>query len=252
MINLSSENAIRLVTKINGKIDEIKRNLERESLIDIQGAMLRTKSKYLHEGEHCTKYFFGLEQSKSKTKVMNSTCDENGQLINDPNEILKTQSKFYEQLYQKDENVHFNKSFKPHKTLSLEQTQVLDQDISIEELKNAVKSTARRKSPGTDGFPIDIYIVFFQKLQHILLDAFNHDLEMGRMTITQRQGVIMLIPKSNRDLTYVKNWRPIVLLNSDYKVLSKILATRLKMVLPEIIHSDQSGFLCNCNISQNL
>ena len=49
---------------------------------------------------------------------------------------------------------------------------------------------------------------------------------------------------------YVENYRPITLLNVDYKILSKILAKRIRKVLPEIIHHDQVGYMKNRNIGE--
>ena len=51
---------------------------------------------------------------------------------------------------------------------------------------------------------------------------------------------------------YLKNWRPLSLLNTDYKILTKLLANRLKYVLPSIINEDQSGYLEGCFIGQNI
>ena len=67
-----------------------------------------------------------------------------------------------------------------------------------------------------------------------------------------KQGIITLIPKIGRDLLYIKNWWPIVLLNTDYKILSKVVTNRIKSVLPNLIHMDQTGFLKNRNISEIL
>ena len=67
-----------------------------------------------------------------------------------------------------------------------------------------------------------------------------------------RKGIISLIPKKGCDLLYVKNWRPIILLKADYKLFSKILATRLQNILDTIIHKDQMGFMPGRNISYNL
>jgi hypothetical protein len=72
------------------------------------------------------------------------------------------------------------------------------------------------------------------------------------MSISQRQSIITLLPKPEKDTKYLKNWRPISLLNIDYKLMTKCLAFRLKKVLPNIIHSDQTGFMRGRYIGDNI
>ena len=67
----------------------------------------------------------------------------------------------------------------------------------------------------------------------------------GHLSISQRQAVIKLIAKKSRDKRFVKNWRPISLLNVDTKILSKSLAEKLKHVLPELISSNQTAYVEN-------
>jgi len=69
---------------------------------------------------------------------------------------------------------------------------------------------------------------------------------------TMKQGVIKLIPKPGKDKKNINNLRPITLLNTDYKILTKVLATRLKMGLPGIISQTQSGFLKGRSIHNNI
>ena len=77
-------------------------------------------------------------------------------------------------------------------------------------------------------------------------------LEKGHMGITQRQGVITLIPKKDKNPNYIKNWRPITLLNVDYKLLTKYVAQYLKTHLSELINVDQKGFLSSRYIGENI
>ena len=85
------------------------------------------------------------------------------------------------------------------------------------------------KTPGTDGFPCEFYKFFFKDLGELLVKSFNFSFDSGKMSLDQRRAIINLIPKKkNQDPMFLKNWRPISILNSDYKLLAKCLATRLK------------------------
>ena len=66
---------------------------------------------------------------------------------------------------------------------------------------------------------------------------------MKEMSPFQRQAVITLIEKRDKDRTYLENWRPISLTNVDAKIASKVKATRIVKFLPEIIHSNQTGYV---------
>ena len=69
--------------------------------------------------------------------------------------------------------------------------------------------------------------------------------------MTQRRGIIKLIPKKDAETFLIKNWRSISLLNCDCKVATKALANRLKKVLPKLVNSDQTGFMKGRFIGEN-
>ena len=71
------------------------------------------------------------------------------------------------------------------------------------------------------------------------------------MSITQRRGVLCLLPKKN-DPLLLKNWRPISLFNQDYKLIAKLIAKRIKLCLDAIIDIDQTGFIKGRYIGQNI
>ena len=93
---------------------------------------------------------------------------------------------------------------------------------------------------------------FGVELKNMYHTAVNHALKVGFLHPTARQGVISLIPKKGRDRNFLVHWRPITLLNVDYKILSKALANKMKIVLPTLIHEDQTGFLSGRSISENI
>ena len=80
-------------------------------------------------------------------------------------------------------------------------------------------------------------------------EALLYAREMGKLNLTARKGVVTLIPKKSKDPLMLKNWRPLTMLTVDYKILAKLLATRLKRVLPTIIAPHQTGFMEGRQIS---
>ena len=117
------------------------------------------------------------------------------------------------------------------------ENQELEDEISIDEVRNALRGFQNNKSPGDDGF------TFFGLLGIALSESFNAGFENGTLSVSQRRGIISLIPKDENNLTTLSNWRPITLLNVDYKILAKVIAKRIESVLPKLIDSDQTGFI---------
>ena len=76
-----------------------------------------------------------------------------------------------------------------------------------------------------------------------MVDSFNYAFENGEMSISQKCGIISLVPKKEKDKKYLKNWKPIFLLNNDYKIVTKALALHLEKVLPTIINPNQTGYV---------
>jgi hypothetical protein len=133
-----------------------------------------------------------------------------------------------------------------------EKTQIDNPIISIDELYAALKMTQNGKTPGSDGLPAEFYKIFWPKIKNYVLNSINQAHHNNSLSITQRQGVITLLPKKGKDPLEVKNWRPITLLNQDYKLAAKAIANRMKKFLENIIHSDQTGFIKNRYIGEHI
>ena len=108
------------------------------------------------------------------------------------------------------------------------------------------------RTPGTDGLSASFYQMFWIKLKVYYFKAIQESHDIKILYPSTREGIITLIPKKGRDRCFVSQWRPITLLNVDYKILAKAIANRLKKVLPDIISKDQTGFFQNRHISQNI
>ena len=85
-----------------------------------------------------------------------------------------------------------------------------------------------------------------------MIRSFNFGFFEGNLSITQKQGVITCIPKEGKDKRFIKNWRPISLLNVSYKIVSACISNRIKNYLQKLIHPDQKGFMQGRFIGENV
>ena len=127
-----------------------------------------------------------------------------------------------------------------------------DEVLTLEEITKALKLLPNNKSPGSDGFTINFYKFFLIDIKDFLFDSFRYSFTRGTLSNDQKLGVLNLIPKTQKNLRYLSNWRPVSLLQTDYKILTKTLALRLQKVLPKIISMEQVGYIPNRYIGENI
>ena len=124
--------------------------------------------------------------------------------------------------------------------------------LTVKECWNALDSMGNNKSPGNDGFTKEFYLAFFNDLNQYLVDSLNFSLVNGEFSSSQKQAVITLIEKKDRDKRILKNWRPISLINIDVKIASNALALRVRNVMHELVHSDQTAYVKDRYIGESM
>ena len=220
------------------------------------GAKIRSRAKWVEEGEKSSKYFYNPERKNYSNNNIKQLKKENGSHTTNNKEILNEQYKFYNKLYEKDSisEESIKNYLNPIENLNIlneEEMCTLEGEISEKECEIAIKSIKLNKSPGSDGIPVEFYITFWSEIKSLVIDSMNSAYQNGELSITQKRGILNLIFKKS-DKNLLSNWRPIALLNTDYKVLAHILANRLKKVIPRLIHTDQSGYIKGRNICFNI
>ncbi|KAI0513681.1 hypothetical protein KFK09_009711 [Dendrobium nobile] len=130
-------------------------------------------------------------------------------------------------------------------------TSILIAPVTIEEIKHIVFTGKSNTAPGPDGFTFDFYKSTWNVIQHQLCSAVISFFNTGFMPNQTKATAIALIPK-NPHASNVKDYRPIALCNVIYKIIAKIIANRMKIVMPLIIHPSQGGFIHKRIISDNI
>ena len=202
----------------------------------------------------CSSYFF--QKVRGIPGALRHIFSEGGDLVTTDEEILTTCQAFYDNLYTNTNpaSLRLNNFNCPPSEYYLtdDERQSLGADITKEDVEYALKSMKTKKCPGADGLTVEFYNKYWPLVGDMVYESIIYAYEVGHFTIQQRRGVVKLLPKSHKDPRYVENLRPITLLNVDYKLLTKILAERLKVVLPRIIHTDQNGFIKNRFLGNNI
>ena len=158
------------------------------------------------------------------------------------NTVILQEANFYKQIYSSKSTDPENKTFASFfESVGLAFLNKSEADqcqglLTLEECAKAVSNFQNDKTPGSDGFTVDFYRRFWNLLGKLMVNSFNYAFQTGNLSISQRLGIILLILKKDKNLEFLKNRRPITLLNTDYKISTKAIAMRLEKVLPKIIH----------------
>ena len=253
LLNEHDPNKLDKLWQREANLLEFLRGYEQERA---EATMFRSGCRWYEEGERSNKYFHGLEKRNFLRKTL-SHCRVEGKLISEGKMVREAMRSYFEDLYKDEERVAgpdvlFEEDRDLAPQVPTEYLEMLGREICEDELFMALKGMARNKTPGSDGLTVNFYQFFWAELKGFLVPALMTALDENRLFPSAHDGVVLCIPKPNRNLELIKNWRPITLLNVDYKILSKLIAERFKIVFPQIIHEDQTGFVKGRRIQDNL
>jgi len=202
-------------------------------------------------GEDCTHV---PKQNNPDSKRMQCLRGRDGHVTSDPVEMTDTCRRFYEDLYETVPVDQMEINFllgKIQTSLAPEENMQLEGPVTLAEVRCALFDMETGKSPGLDGLPADFYRAFFSDMGQDLTDILNAVFDNGQLSESQKSGLITLLYKNKGNREELTNWRPISLLNVDYKILAKILTNRAKKILPSIVNSDQTCSVAGRSILDN-
>ena len=167
------------------------------------------------------------------------------QILTDTDSILEETTKYYKELY-KNSKVDNLSRFEGlryfRKRLSTDESESISGKITQPEIQKAIEKLNPGTSPGPDGLTPELYIKHCEAFKEVFCELFNNLLEGGNIPKSFRGANVRLLPKE-LGLKSASDYRPISLINIDQKILSHVIAERLKTVLGAIIGKDQFAYL---------
>ena len=159
---------------------------------------------------------------------------------------------FYQNLFSSAEPSGLTKVIEviPH-VITPDMNVQLDREFTIEEVEVAIKQMAPLKSPGPDGMPPLFYQNYWSLIGFDVTHSIFHYLNNGVLPQSLCHSFITLISKV-KNPEYVAQFRPISLSNVLYRIFSKVLANRLKLIMPQLISEHQSAFMFDRLILDNI
>ena len=144
-------------------------------------------------------------------------------------QVLDAIEKYFNDLYASASNAAQEEFDSFFQELRLPKLSVVERDdleglLTYDECEQVLETFLNDKSPGEDGFTVEFYKFFFKLPGHNLVESFNEAYEANELSISQRRGIITLIPKEDGSPLDLSNWRPITLLNADCKIPTKAIA----------------------------
>ena len=261
-----TEDTLSRINGLKAEIYEIEHPEAPQIASKAQAKMMTDRS------EECTRQYFQTYKSIQKkswiSKVFKAEwkegedpqIDPSNKYEENPDNVANELSKYYKMLFsvkqtQAEARQHIINRLR-NKAISKRSAQTMDRIIEDEEVEKIMAQLTLGKQPGPNRVPNAVFrclsSVFAPKLAQVLRDAVGG----APLPPSMMEGDICVLHKK-KARTDVRNYRPITLLNSDYKVYTKVLANRLKEVVHQFVSEAQKGFvpdvfIAECSMTLNL
>lgn len=247
--NISSEENFRYLTLAKTKLNF-------EYTRQISDNMFRVRQKHYEYGNKPSKLLAHQLKKEQAERTIKAIKIQDS-ITYDPVLINKAFYDFYSKLYTSESNYAQSELSTYLDNITLPKLSESDQlnlnsPFTQEEVFVAIKSMSANKSPGPDGFPVEFYNQFWPELCPILIPMLEEFFQKGTLPESMNTACISVILKSGKDPFECSSYRPLSLLNADYKLITKLMARRLEKFLPQLIKPDQTGFIKNRYSSDNI
>ena len=225
--------------------------LDREAA---KAAKIQTRTKWTEEGERSTAFFLRLGKKNKANKMIDLILNNKNQYVTEPAELRQAWFSFYKDLFssQETDEVLTDEFISTiERRLPSEVRDICEGLLSTKECFEALGGMPSGKSPGLDGLPKEFYLKFWKLIGEDLVSVLNYAHSCGVLSVSQRRGIISLSHKKGERFL-MKNWRPISLLCTDYKIASRAITCRLRKVIEHVVSPDQTCSVPGRYIGENI
>ena len=168
-------------------------------------------------------------------------------------EMLQETKTFYQQMYSEKTvcDVKIEDYVTSLPMLTENEADLLEGLITLEEASKVLKNMQNGKAQELMEWKLTFWNSFGNNFGVFVVRSLNEGVAKVEMSIAQKEGKIICLPKGDKPREHLKNWRPISLLNVTYKIGSSCIANWLKTLLPNLISEDQTGFVAGRYIGDN-
>ncbi|XP_059458257.1 uncharacterized protein LOC132187840 [Corylus avellana] len=212
----------------------------------------RAKADWLKHGDKNSKFFHACASQRRRANKISSIIDDEGAICDQDDSVAAAFISYFKGILSTSCPTGLEEAleFLPRR-ITAKMNADLERDLTFEEVSTALSQMAPLKSPGPNGFPAGFFQDNWTVVGNEVFLALKFFFSSEFINVEVNSTFIALVPKKPNS-TKVSDFRPISLCNVLYKLLAKVLANRLKVILPNIVSSNQSAFISGRLISDNI
>ncbi|KAG7551508.1 Reverse transcriptase domain [Arabidopsis thaliana x Arabidopsis arenosa] len=238
-------------------VEELEAERKWHILLKAEESFFRQRSSisWIKDGDSNSAYFHRMVALRKSQNHIHYLYDSNDQKLESMKEIRDHSVDYFSQLLGGDVAPSYliqsdMELLLPYRTTS-PQNDFMVKMFSKEEIKEAFFTLPRNKTSGPDGYSSEFFISCWNVIGAEVSDAVLEFFKYGKLLKQWNATTLVLIPKFP-NASKMSDFRPIACLNTVYKVISKLLSSRLKWLLPHVISSSQSAFMPGRLLAENV
>ncbi|CAL1413585.1 unnamed protein product [Linum trigynum] len=215
----------------------------------------KSRVRWLQRGDKNSSYFHTVTRTRRKKNFVSGLRDDDGQWVTDEKGKADIATKYYSTLFTSENQVQDMHRRIHSLPIAQSVTPIMNEALTAtvlpDEVRRTVFSMCSKQAPGSDGFTGKFFKALWDIVGPSVVEAVCSFFTSGRLLCSFNHTWLTLIPKVDSVET-MKQLRPISLCQFVYKIITKILAERLSVILPQVVSEGQNDFIRERQIVDNI